>query len=57
LARHVCKRQNRHGDQYWNDVSQNFKPLYEEFKKQGWVVDYKFYTNPVTEHPDDGMWP
>jgi hypothetical protein len=41
------------GDQYWNDLSQNFKPLYEEFKKQGWVVDYKFYTNPVTEHPDD----
>jgi len=19
------------GDQYWNDLSQNFKPLYEEF--------------------------
>ena len=41
------------GDQYWNDLSQNFKPIYEEFKKQGGVVDYKFYTNPVTEHPDD----
>lgn len=40
-------------DAYWNDLSQNFKPIYDEFKKQGWVVDYKFYTNPVTEHPDD----
>lgn len=41
------------GDQYWDDLNKNFKPLYDEFKKQGWVVDYKFYTNPVTEHPDD----
>jgi hypothetical protein len=40
-------------DQYWNDLSQNFRPIYDEFKKQGWVVDYKFYTNPVLEHPDD----
>ena len=40
-------------DKYWNDLSQNFKPIYDEFKKQGWVVDYKFYTNPVAEHPDD----
>lgn len=41
------------GDQYWNDISQNFKPIYDDFKKQGWIVDYKFYTNPVTEHPED----
>jgi hypothetical protein len=41
------------GDKYWSDLGQNFKPVYDEFKKQGWVVDYKFYTNPVTEHPDD----
>jgi len=41
------------GDPYWNDLSQHFKPLYDEFKKQGWVIDYKFYTNPVSEHPDD----
>jgi hypothetical protein len=41
------------GDQYWNDVRQNFKPLYDDFKKQGWIVDYKFYTNPGMEHPDD----
>jgi hypothetical protein len=41
------------GDQYWNDLTQHFKPLYDEYKKQGWVVDYKFYTNPVVEHPED----
>ena len=41
------------GDAYWNDLSQNFRPIYDEFEKQGWVVDYKFYTNPVAEHPDD----
>lgn len=41
------------GDAFWTDIKQNFKPLYEEYKKQGWIVDYKFYTNPVVQHPDD----
>lgn len=41
------------GDAFWTDLRQNFRPIYDEFKKQGWVVDYKFYTNPVYEHPDD----
>src|SRR6516164_82053 len=41
------------GDAFWTDLKQNFRPLYDEFKKQGWVIDYKFYTNPVIEHPDD----
>jgi hypothetical protein len=41
------------GDAFWTDMRQNFKPIYDEFKKQGWVVDYKFYTNPVTQHRDD----
>ena len=41
------------GDKYWSDLRQNFRPIYDDFKKQGWVVDYKFYTNPVAEHPDD----
>lgn len=40
-------------DQFWNDIRQNFRPIYEEFKKQGWVLDYKFYTNPVVENPND----
>lgn len=41
------------GDAFWTDLRQNFRPLYDEFKKQGWVVDYKFFTNPVLERPDD----
>ncbi len=41
------------GDAFWTDIRQTFKPIYDEFKKQGWVVDYKFYTNPVAQHPDD----
>jgi len=41
------------GDAFWTDIRQNFKPIYDEFKKQGWIVDYKFYTNPVAQHPND----
>ena len=41
------------GDAFWTDIRQNFRPIYDEFKKQGWVVDYKFFTNPVAQHPDD----
>ena len=41
------------GDAFWTDIRQNFKPIYEDFKKQGWVMDYKFYTHPVTQHPND----
>lgn len=41
------------GDAFWTDIRQNFKPIYDEFKKQGWIVDYKFYTNPVVQHPND----
>jgi hypothetical protein len=41
------------GDAFWTDLRQNFKPIYEEYKKQGWVLDYRFYTNPVLQHPND----
>ena len=41
------------GDAFWTDIKQNFRPIYDEFKKQGWIVDYKFYTNPVVQHPND----
>ena len=40
-------------DPFWTDIKENLKPIYDEYKKQGWLVDYKFYTNPVAEHPDD----
>ena len=41
------------GDAFWTDIRQNFKPIYDEFIMQGWIVDYKFYTNPVAQHPND----
>jgi hypothetical protein len=41
------------GDAFWTDIRQNFKPIYDDFKKEGWIVDYKFYTNPIAEHPND----
>jgi hypothetical protein len=41
------------GDAFWKDLRENFKPIYDEFKKEGLITDYKFWTNPVTDHPDD----
>jgi len=38
---------------FWNDVRQHFKPIYDEQKKQGLILDYKVYTNPVADRPDD----
>lgn len=41
------------GDAFWKDIRENFKPIYDEFKKAGYIVDYKFWTNPVLDHPGD----
>src|SRR5215470_6014763 len=41
------------GDAFWKDFRDNTKPIYEEFKKAGLIVDYKTFTNPVTDRPDD----
>ena len=41
------------GDVFWKDIRENFKPIYEEFKKAGLISDYRFYTNPVADHPKD----
>ena len=38
---------------FWNDIRQHFKPIYDEWKKQGLILDYKIYTNPVADHPND----
>ena len=40
-------------DAFWNDVRQHFRPIYEEWKKQGLIADYKVYTNPVSDRPND----
>lgn len=41
------------GDAFWKDIRDNFKPIYDEFKKAGYILDYRFWTNPVTDHPGD----
>jgi len=41
------------GDAFWKDFRENTKPIYEEFKKAGLIVEYKTFTNPVTDHPGD----
>ncbi len=41
------------GDAFWKDVRENLKPVYDDFKKEGWLVDYKVWTNPTVEHPGD----
>ena len=41
------------GDAFWKDFRENTKPIYEEFKKAGLISDYKVFTNPVTDRPDD----
>ena len=40
-------------DVFWKDFRENTKPIFEEFKKVGLIVDYKTFTNPVTDHPND----
>jgi len=41
------------GDAFWKDFRENLKPIYEAAKKEGWLVDYKVWVNPTTEHPGD----
>src|SRR5258708_28359216 len=40
-------------DAFWKDFRENTKPIFEEFKKAGLISDYKTFTNPVTDHPND----
>ena len=35
------------------DMQDNLRPLYEEERKQGIIMDYKLYLNSTTEGPDD----
>jgi hypothetical protein len=41
------------GDAFWNDFRQHGKPVLDEQKKQGLIVEYKAFTNPVLDHPND----
>lgn len=41
------------GDAFWKDVREHLKPIYEEAKKQGYLADYKFFTNATNNGPND----
>jgi hypothetical protein len=42
-----------HGDQFWADIRQNLKPVYDEQKRQGLLTDYSVATKSTTDSPDD----
>ncbi|MGH8694362.1 MAG: hypothetical protein ACREVM_09070 [Burkholderiales bacterium] len=37
----------------WKDFSENAKPIFELWKKEGIVTDYKIFQNPLKQRPDD----
>ena len=41
------------GDAFWKDFRENLKPLYEAYKKEGFISDYKVWTNVTTDGPND----
>jgi len=38
---------------FWKDIRENFKPIYADFKKEGLILDYKFWQNVTSDRPDD----
>lgn len=42
-----------HFTEYWADIRQNLKPIYEEYKKQGVISDYSFFTKATAEAAGD----
>ena len=41
------------GDAFWKDFRENLKPIYDEAKKAGYILEYKAFVNPVVDHPHD----
>jgi len=41
------------GDAFWKDFRENLKPIYEQAKKEGWLLDYKAWVNFTTDSPHD----
>jgi hypothetical protein len=40
-------------DAFWKDFRENIKPVYDEYKKAGLIVEYKAFVNPILDHPHD----
>jgi hypothetical protein len=41
------------GDAFWKDFREHIKPVLDEQKKLGLISDYKLFTNPTSNKPDD----
>ena len=41
------------GPDFWKDLRQNVKPVYDEYKKQGIIKDYKIQLKMSTDNPAD----
>jgi len=41
------------GDAFWKDFRENLKPVFDAVKKEGWITEYKVWTNVTTESPAD----
>ena len=42
-----------HGDQFWADLRQHGKPVWDELKRQGVFTDYRVATKSTLDNPDD----
>ena len=42
-----------HADQFWADVRQHQKPVYDEEKRLGILTNYTVATKPTQDNPDD----
>ena len=42
-----------HNAQFWQDVRQNLKPVYDAYKAQGVITDWTLSTKVTTESPND----
>jgi hypothetical protein len=40
-------------DAFWDDVRKHGKPIADEQKKQGLILEYKVFVNPVVNQPND----
>jgi hypothetical protein len=42
-----------HADPFWQDLRQHLKPVYDEQKRQGLLLDYSVGTKSTQDNPDD----
>ena len=38
---------------FWKDFRENLKPVFDAVKKEGWITEYKVWTNVTTDSPGD----